>query len=513
MRSLFFAMVVTAIPASAQPVPISCNGQTCTFTLNFDDGYAHLANIIGAPYSGQIQHSNSQTLPNGTHMSNQSSGPVIYRDSKGRVRTERHADPTANGRPARPDDFVIAEIHDPVAGFEYVLDPVDQVAHRRPFKPESSWKWDPSQIANMPTQPYGGPVGPNSTVQFLGTRTISGVLAYGQKTTWTRTTPGGETITQAEEEWLDPASGALLSSVSGTNGNDQTLTLANYSNAEPAPSLFQVPGGYQTVDETGSFQIVHQRVAPGPNGTGTHGPQLTGSCEEGVCRVNFDPGNAPANFAVTGAPYSGHQVFTSVSSNGTPFSASPNGTGQYRDSHGRVRTDPKQVSVRAAGPGNMMPPLVEIEDPVAGFFYILNPASQTAYRLKAAFRSVAFQPNQNMAQQAGTRTGPNGSTVTIENLGQQIISGVTATGQRTTNIYPPGTYSQNDKEIVTVNERWIDPKTGVVILMKNAGLRVNTTDSIPDYQEGDPEASLFQIPSGYTIVDETGPFTFTAPVH
>jgi hypothetical protein len=49
--------------------------------------------------------------------------------------------------------------------------------------------------------------------------------------------------------------------------------------------------------------------------------------------------------------------------------------------------------------------------------------------------------------------------------------------------------------------------------MKNAGLRVNTTDSIPDYQEGDPEASLFQIPSGYTIVDETGPFTFTASAH
>jgi hypothetical protein len=118
-----------------------------------------------------------------------------------------------------------------------------------------------------------------------------------------------------------------------------------------------------------------------------------------------------------------------------------------------------------------------------------------------------------MSQQAGTRTAPNGSTVTNETLGPQTVFGVTATGQRTTNIYPPGTYSQNDKEIVTVNERWIDPKTGVVILTKNSGLMVNSTISIPDYQEGDPDASLFQVPSGYTIIEETGPFTFTSPAH
>jgi hypothetical protein len=121
---------------------------------------------------------------------------------------------------------------------------------------------------------------------------------------------------------------------------------------------------------------------------------LTGSCEEGICKITFDPGNAPANSAVTGAPYSGHQIFSSVSGNGTPYSASPDGTAQYRDSYGRVRTDPKQVSVRSGGPGNRMQPLVEIEDPVAGFFCILNPASQTGYRVKAAFRSFAFQPTR-----------------------------------------------------------------------------------------------------------------------
>jgi hypothetical protein len=95
LRSLFFAAAVTALSAAAQPVQISCNGVTCTFTLSFDDGYAHLANITGAPYSGQVQNGNSRTLPNGTHMSNQSSGPMIYRDTTGR------ADDDADGRGLR----------------------------------------------------------------------------------------------------------------------------------------------------------------------------------------------------------------------------------------------------------------------------------------------------------------------------------------------------------------------------------------------------------------------------
>src|SRR5580704_10199826 len=116
LRSLFFAAAVAALPAAPQPGPISCSGATCTFTLSFEDGGAALANITGAPYSGQRQNATSRTLPNGTHMSNQSLGPMIYGDSKGRVRTERH--PFAQSPPgflANPDDFVIAEIHDPVA--------------------------------------------------------------------------------------------------------------------------------------------------------------------------------------------------------------------------------------------------------------------------------------------------------------------------------------------------------------------------------------------------------------
>src|SRR6185437_15769492 len=279
------------------PIQVACNGQTCTFTLSFDDQYAYLTNLIGAAFSGQRQNGNSQTLPNGTHTSNQFSGPVIYRDSKGRVRTERQAYPSAPpDRPANPNDFMIAEIHDSVAGFEYVLDPVNRVAHRKPYKPEQSWKWDPSLI----TKHTCGPAGPQATVQLLGTQTISGVTAYGCRITSTRTLPEGAVRTSTEEEWFDPASGELLSRIDTTNNNSQTQSYANYSNSEPAASLFQVPDGYQTVDETGTFQVAHNQSGPGVSMGASRGPQLVGKCDEGVCEFTFDPGSGPSGAAVTG---------------------------------------------------------------------------------------------------------------------------------------------------------------------------------------------------------------------
>jgi len=514
VRFLFFVTVIAVLPAGAQPAQINCTGQTCTFNLSFDDGYSNLTNITGAAYSGQQNHLSARTLPNGTNTATPSNGPMIYRDSKGRVRTEQHAYPAgAPGRPVPPDDFVIAEIHDPVAGFEFVLDPVSKVAHRIAFKSDGQWKWDPARV----TSGSAIPSGPNSTTEFLGTRTISGVTAYGHKTTSNRIRPDGTAISMTDEEWLAPATGAVLLRINTNLAGAMTLTVPNYSEAEPDPGLFQIPEGYKTVDETGPFQVVHEHTGPGVSSMGQHGPQLTGSCDEGVCTIAFDPGTIPVNAAITGAPYSGHETIMSMSTNPAdnlpPTSRTRNGT--WRDSAGRLRTDPAPFNNGGRGgtvqSENQLPSLVEIQDPVAGFLYILNPASQTAYRIQATSRAFAFQPVP--MQPTGTRTAPNGRTDLIENIGPETISGVTATGQRTTTTYPPGSYNQNDKELVTVSERWIDPKTGITILTKNSGqlMRFANTTSIADYKEGDPDASLFQVPAGYKTIEESGAFTFTTP--
>jgi hypothetical protein len=42
---------------------------------------------------------------------------------------------------------------------------------------------------------------------------------------------------------------------------DTTMTMKDFSTEEPDPSLFQIPAGYQIVDETGQFTITIPRNA------------------------------------------------------------------------------------------------------------------------------------------------------------------------------------------------------------------------------------------------------------
>jgi len=94
-----------------------------------------------------------------------------------------------------------------------------------------------------------------------------------------------------------------------------------------------------------------------------------------------------------------------------------------------------------------------------------------------------------------------------EYLGRKLISGVTAVGHKSTQTNPPGTYMGNDKTVLQISERWVDPGTGVMLISKNTGPNGDTTRSIPDYKT-DPDPALFKIPESYKIVDETGKFTF-----
>ncbi len=145
LRSLLFAAAafLLATPGlRAQPNQITCDGQNCAFTLSFDDPLnGPPPVIIGAPYTGQVDRQQAGTLPNGTHTNIQYSGPLTYRDSKGRLRTEEsvYRNQTSD-RPVPSDNFTVIEIRDPVTGYQYILDPVNRVAHRIAFKPATILK-------------------------------------------------------------------------------------------------------------------------------------------------------------------------------------------------------------------------------------------------------------------------------------------------------------------------------------------------------------------------------------
>jgi hypothetical protein len=86
-----------------------------------------------------------------------------------------------------------------------------------------------------------------------------------------------------------------------------------------------------------------------------------------------------------------------------------------------------------------------------------------------------------------------------ENLGTQTLEGVEATGTRTTVTIPAGAIG-NDKAISIVSERWLSPELQVVLMSTHRDPRFGeTTYRLTGIARGEPDKSLFEVPSDYTI--------------
>jgi hypothetical protein len=93
--------------------------------------------------------------------------------------------------------------------------------------------------------------------------------------------------------------------------------------------------------------------------------------------------------------------------------------------------------------------------------------------------------------------------VNTESLGKQTIEGVEAEGQRITVTIQAGKIG-NERPIVTVNERWYSPDLQTVVLSKNSDPRIGeTTYKLVNIDRNEPDPSLFQVPTDYTV--EEGP--------
>ncbi len=95
-----------------------------------------------------------------------------------------------------------------------------------------------------------------------------------------------------------------------------------------------------------------------------------------------------------------------------------------------------------------------------------------------------------------------------ENLGDQIIEGIHATGTRITTTIPAGQMG-NEQTMAVTSERWYSPELKATVMTKHidpwAGELKTTFTSV---NTAEPDSSLFAVPSNYKIVDEKGgPFT------
>ena len=213
----------------------------------------------------------------------------------------------------------------------------------------------------------------------------------------------------------------------------------------------------------------------------------------------------PGGSIVTGIPYTADAVTTRTQAlaDGNHISTTQT-THVARDSQGRTRREDALPSPPGA-PAEAQPrTIVFINDPVSQVSYILEP-DHTARKLPVPppppqppapttdVRSAFF----TQAVPAPTAIGRNQSNA--ESLGSQILEGVQAEGTRTTTTIPAGQVG-NEQPLVITDERWYSSDLKTVVMTKHSDPRFgDTTYQLTNIQRIEPPASLFEVPSGYTI--------------
>ena len=92
----------------------------------------------------------------------------------------------------------------------------------------------------------------------------------------------------------------------------------------------------------------------------------------------------------------------------------------------------------------------------------------------------------------------------VEQLGNQMMEGVTVEGTRTTMTIPAGQIG-NESPIQIVSERWFSPELKVLVMSRQSDPRFGeTTYRLIGVTRVEPPEDLFDIPSDYKVIDFGG---------
>lgn len=191
---------------------------------------------------------------------------------------------------------------------------------------------------------------------------------------------------------------------------------------------------------------------------------------------------------VSGHPYSAVARTVTKSPDGTHVDRSVTQT-IYRDDQGRVR---REIN----GGAN-----ISILDPAAGIGYNLNVEQKIAMKRTLAAPMIESQtriPTQSLVDLARAQASRR-SNMTVDDLGTQVVSGVSAQGVRVTTTVPAGTFG-NDRDLKTVVDRWVSIDLHVLVKSVTTDSRSGpTTYELTSLVMGAPDPALFQVPAGYTV--------------
>jgi len=219
--------------------------------------------VKNAPYSADIVTETTQTLADGNHI-RQSSTAKVYRDTEGRTRREQSLNALRSLAPSSNLPQVVF-INDPVAGFNYALNPQNRTATKSAWaRPGRGGQAQSSSqpMARLRQQSangspaiagrWGHGAAGTLTPLSLGRQTIEGVPADGTRTTMTIAAGqwGNEQPIQiVTERWYSPDLQMVVLSKRTDPRMGETVTrLANISRVEPPSSLFEPPADYKVLD-------------------------------------------------------------------------------------------------------------------------------------------------------------------------------------------------------------------------------------------------------------------------
>ena len=226
---------------------------------------------------------------------------------------------------------------------------------------------------------------------------------------------------------------------------------------------------------------------------------------------------------------------TQVFADGNRIHTTDNST-LCRDSQGRTRRE-AGLNLLGFTPQKSGTRLITIVDPVAGSRYLLETDNKIARRIAVPSSAGPTVSSANGAGQVGlpakgkrvigyegagtigpnvffnnaftrkTGQGLDEPAPTTENLADQTIDGIHATGTRVTTMIPKGKMG-NEQPIVVTSERWYSPELKATVMTKhNDPWAGELKTQFTSVNTSEPDPSLFTVPGDYKVVDEkAGPF-------
>ena len=248
----------------------------------------------------------------------------------------------------------------------------------------------------------------------------------------------------------------------------------------------------------------------------------------------------------TGRPYSAEATteFTHVLGDGNKIARKVT-TRIYRDTDGRTRRE------ELAADGSVKS--ISIYDTVAQVTYVLDPATKTARKsavrvvLPDKFVPMTDEDKRKIEEKlTAARAGQAPETITLvgpaplpervqsdearkrmaaetvargrgravspqpvgsgaqggkeEALGQKLIEGVMADGKRVTTTLPAGAIG-NQAPITVTSEQWFSPDLEILVMTRHSDPRSGDTSyTLTNIVRAEPQATLFDLPSDYTVV-------------